>query len=246
MTWPLLYESFSYAMFQSTHFFFFLFLTSTPQESTLFPRVFANLFSLFSMYLSEIFFHHTYTEVISEVNDVSIFLEVSINFKLKQVQMLSPKFLPGFVLLGKVVREQNCWIRTGERSWVSQKCSYMDKQSESVLYDNSRKVIFHYKHKKVRKTNTPAFRGLETRGVNHCSVWVGCRSVGDEHHLCFWGFIPLFFLLSFLLLKIFYFISIIKVFLSTHGFYLLLNFLCNPLGDRCGWTDTRYLVADWS
>lgn len=58
------------------------------------------------MYLCETFFHHTYAGVISEVNDVSIFPETSMTFKLKQVQMLSPKFFPGFALLRKIVWEQ--------------------------------------------------------------------------------------------------------------------------------------------
>jgi len=58
------------------------------------------------MYLCESFFHHTYARVISEVNDVNIFPEISITFKLEQVQMLSPKFLPGFLLLRKIVWEQ--------------------------------------------------------------------------------------------------------------------------------------------
>lgn len=58
------------------------------------------------MYLCGTFFHHTYAGVISEVTDVSIFPKISITFKLKQVQMLSPKFLPGFALLRKIAWEQ--------------------------------------------------------------------------------------------------------------------------------------------
>lgn len=93
-------------MFWLTHLFLFLCFSSTPQESILFLRLLANLFSLFSMYLCETFSHHTYARVIPEVNDVSIFLEISITFKLKQVQMLSPKFLPGFAVLRKILWEQ--------------------------------------------------------------------------------------------------------------------------------------------
>lgn len=85
--------------------FWGFFSLSAPPESIFSSRLFETFLSLFSLYLCETFFHHTYAGVISEVNDVSIFLEISTTFRLKHMPMLSPRILPGFALLRKIVQE---------------------------------------------------------------------------------------------------------------------------------------------
>lgn len=146
----------------SVNLVFAFFSLSAPPESILFPTLFENLFSLFSLYLCEAFFHHTYAGVISQVNDVSIFLEISTTFRQKHMQMLSPRFLPGFALLKNIVQEEGLLNKEWRKVFSVREILIHGQMVKRWIVLQQQKRCFHYTHKQVWKINSSTFRVLET------------------------------------------------------------------------------------